>query len=166
MIRHIATDRADHVTDAVGCTRVFGSVFVASGSFALAAAVVGTGGFGDATLLARLGVGVIGVAHLGGGLALWGGRWAGAVVRRRGVEWTERRPLRPSRTRSLAPSEVAWVRVEEGKDSDGDTTYRVVLELQTGERFPLTHQASPVRTVAEDAAAAVARRLQIPARLA
>lgn len=165
MIRHTATHRADHIADAVGCARVFGSVFVLTGSLSLWAAVTGAAGLAEAGLWSRLGLAVIGVGHLGGGLSLWLWRQSEATVRRRGVEWVERRPFRPVRTRTFAPSEVDAVRVETSHDSDGDAVFRVVLDLESGERLPLTQQSSPSAEVVEDAAAAVARRLGMADRV-
>ncbi|MEM1116255.1 MAG: hypothetical protein AAF845_16525 [Bacteroidota bacterium] len=164
MIRHVSTRREDRVTDAVGCARAFGLPFLVTGSFCLAAALGGM--FGVEGGWDRLGVGVIGAGHLGAGLALWLGRWTGAVVRRRGVEWTERRLFRAPVRREIAPSEVDRVEVEEDTDSDGDDIFRVALRLRSGERLPLTRQYVQVRAVADEAALAVARRLQIPDRIA
>lgn len=165
MIRHVSTRREDRVTDAVGCTRAFGTPFVLSGLVALSAGCLGIGGLDAAGVWPRLGVGVIGAAHLFGGLMLWLGTWSGATVRRSGVEWTERPALRPARRRHVPPGDVASVEVDEGRDSDGDATHRVVLVLTTGERLPLTRQTLALRVPAEEAAAAVARRLEIPDQL-
>lgn len=151
--------------DTIGCVRVFGSVFVCSGTFALWAALNGEGGLAEAGTGFRLILSLIGASHLGAGLFLCGSRWSRAVVRRRGVEWTERGGLRPARTRVFAPSEVGAVSVEETTDSDGDSLYRVVLRLGSGEMVPLTNQFSYSEEVTADAAAAVARRLQIPERV-
>ena len=165
MIRHVSTHREDRVVDAIGCVRVFGSVFVCTGSFALWAALGGGGGLDEAGAGPRLLLALIGASHLGAGLFLCASRWSRAVVRRRGVEWTERGGLRPARSRFFVPSDIGSVFVEEMVDSDGDSTYRVVLRLGSGETVPLTHQFSPSEETAADAAAAVARRLQIPERV-
>ena len=159
MTRHVATRREDYVADAVGCVRVFASVFVVTGLFALSAAVLGAGGLDAAGAWPRGAVALIGAGHLGGGLFLWAGRWSGAVVRRRGVEWAERGLFRPARRRTIAPSEVARVEVEESRDSDGDAVFRVVLLLRSGERLPLTRQFAPFRERCHETAAAVAERL-------
>lgn len=163
MIRHVATPREDRVADAVGCARVFGTPFLLTGLFCLSAALFGA--FGVEGVGDRLGVGVLGAVHFGAGVALWFGRSTCSIVRRRGVEWIERRPFRPTVRRTLAPSEVALVDVESEADSDGDDVFRVVLRLHSGERLPLTHHWGPSREIAEGAAQAVARRLQIPDRL-
>ena len=166
MIRHVSTHREDRVVDAIGCVRVFGSVFVCTGSFALWAALGGGGGLDEAGGAGpRLLLALIGASHLGAGLFLCASRWSRAVVSRRGVEWTERGGLRPARSRFFVPSDIGSVFVEEMVDSDGDSTYRVVLRLGSGETVPLTHQFSPSEETAADAAAAVARRLQIPERV-
>ena len=153
MIRHVSTHREDRVVDAIGCVRVFGSVFVCTGSLALWAALGGGGGLDEAGLGSRLLLFLIGASHLGAGLFLCGSRWSRAVARRRGVEWTERGGLRPARNRLFVPSDI------------GDPTYRVVLRLGSGETVPLTRQFSPSEEAMAAAAAAVARRLQIPERV-
>ena len=163
MTRHVATRREDYVADAVGCVRAFASVFVVTGALALLAAALGWGGLDAQGAVERWAVALIGAGHLGGGLFLWAGRWSGAVVRRRGVEWTERGLLRPARRRQIAPSEVDRVEVEEERDSDGDAVFRVVLRLRSGERLPLTRQFAPFREAADETAAAVAARLGLPA---
>ena len=166
MIRHVADRRADRVTDVVGCLRVFGGVFVTTGVFSLGAALFGWAGVADVSLWERLGLAVLGAFHLGAGLLVALPTRTTTTVRRSGVEWVSKRPFRPAARRVVPPSEVARVAVEEKIDSDGDATYRVVLRLRSGETLPLTSQSTPAKEVADDAALAVARRLQMPEALA
>ena len=159
MIRHVSSRREDHISDAVGCFRLFGGVFVLSGIGALSVAAFGSTGIDAYPLGARLLVVAIGAGHLAGGLSIWGGRSIASRVSRAGVEWTERRPLRGTSQRQIAPSEVRGIHIVSEPDSDGDDTHRVALRLASGESLPLSRQSTPSREQAEAISEAVARRL-------
>ncbi|MEM6328112.1 MAG: hypothetical protein AAF791_13445 [Bacteroidota bacterium] len=159
MIRHVASRREDHVSDAVGCLRLFGSVFVCTGLGALSVALMGGGGMDEHSLWSRLGVAAIGAAHLCGGLFVGWRRTVRSRITRSGVKWEERRPLRPTRRRQVAPSAVARLGVLTDTDTEGDEVYRVALHLTTGETLPLTHLSTASRVLVEAIREAVARRL-------
>ena len=165
MIRHTSTRRADTVSDAVGCLRVFGGVFVLTGTMALSVGAFGLAGMGAEPWYARGAVVLIGAAHVLGGLAVAGGRWRKSVVTRGGVEHVEHRPLRAARRRHIAPSEVRDVLIRPEEDGDGDEQYALSLKLVSGERVPLTRHCTPSKGNAEAIRDAVLARLGVSARL-
>ena len=165
MIRHVSTRREDRVSDARGCLRLFGGVFVLTGSFALGAALLGWGGADTAAAWERVGLAALGASHLSAGLWVGWGRSVSSVARRSGVTVTERWPFRRDAVREIAPGEVAEVAVYAETDSEGDDVFGVALRLRSGERVPLTRQLAPLCATAEAAAEAVARRIGAPLAL-
>lgn len=157
MIHHAEGRRETQAGDARGCFAVFGGLFVLSGTFATVAALTA-----EMPALARLCVLAIGLAHLAGGLFAGWGESRTSVVTPAGVTITHRRLFRPAETRHVPAGTIEAVEVEDGRDSDGDATFRPQLRLTTGRRVPLTVQTTPSREQAVEIAAAVARRLERP----
>ncbi len=119
MIRHTSTRKSETLTDAVGCLRAFGSLFVVTGTGALSIAAFGLAGMDTESLGARGAVALIGAAHLAGGLLVGWGRWTQTVATRGGLVITERRPLRRSMRRHLAPGEVRDILLLDEKEQRG-----------------------------------------------
>lgn len=139
--------------------RLFGGIFVLSGTFALSAALLGWGGLDSHGDWERLGIGFIGVMHLMGGLVVGWGRSIHVRATRAGVEWTEHRPFRSVTRRTIPPSEIAELDLLTEHDSDGDEVYRVRLRLASGEVLPLSRNGSASREHAEGIRDAVAQRV-------
>ncbi|MEM1055006.1 MAG: hypothetical protein AAGI52_05730 [Bacteroidota bacterium] len=159
MIRHISSRREDRVSDAVGCFRVFGSVFVCTGLGAISIALFGLAGMEAESVLARLGVFAIGAVHLAGGLAVCFQRSVSSTATRAGIVRTERRFLRPATRREFAPSEIVRFGVRAVQDSEGDDQWHPFFRLASGERVDLTAQPSVSRDLAEEVAGAFAQRI-------
>ena len=157
MIRHAETPHATTVADARGCLAAFGGLFVLSGLTAIVLGLVDP----DVDALARLAAVGIGAAHLAGGLWIGFGAGRDAEADAGGVTIRSRTWLTRT-TRRVSEHEIAAVQIVETHDSDGDATFAPALALHTGERVPLTAQATPSREAALEMAAALARRIGRP----
>ena len=161
MIRLASTRRADTVTDATGCLRLFGGVFLLSGTVALSFAFLGA--MEAESWIARGVVAAIGLAHLAGGYAVGWGRWNECTVTRAGIVLVQHRMWRRPVRRHIAPSQVREVTVRVKTDSDGDEAYGVELQLVDGECLQLTRYTVPVRLRAEEIRDVIRARLGFPA---